>query len=110
MQGKYKVITLCGSTRFKETFLEVERLLSYKEYIVISVGIYQHTDKADKVLMTPKVKEMQDDMHICKIDMSDAIYVIDVDGYIGSSTKSQIEYAKACNKPVYYYSNRDLID
>ena len=109
MQGKYKVITLCGSTRFKNTFLEVERLLSYKEYIVISVGIYQHTDIEDRNRMTPTIKEMQDDMHKCKIDMSDEIYVIDVDGYIGDSTRSQIEYAKACGKKVHYYSNRDLI-
>ena len=47
-------------------------------------------------------KEMLDDMHKRKIDMADAIYVINVGGYIGSSTKSEIEYAKQQSKEVYY--------
>ena len=65
MVGKYRVVTLCGSTRFKD-------------------------------------EEMLDDMHKRKIDMADEIYVINVGGYIGSSTRSEIEYARAHGKPVRY--------
>ena len=53
-------------------------------------------------MWTEGTKEMLDDMHKRKIDMADAIYVINVGGYIGSSTKSEIEYAKQQSKEVYY--------
>lgn len=49
-----------------------------------------------------KTKEMLDDMHKRKIDMADSIYVINVGGYIGDSTKSEIAYAKAHGKEVQY--------
>ena len=49
-----------------------------------------------------KTKEMLDDMHKRKIDMADEIFVINVDSYIGSSTRSEIEYAQATGKPVCY--------
>ena len=52
-----------------------------------------------------KTKEMLDDMHKRKIDMADEIFVINVDGYIGESTKSEIEYALAHNKKVNYLEN-----
>ena len=47
-------------------------------------------------------KEMLDDMHKRKIDMADSIYVINVDGYIGESTRSEIENAKQTGKPIAY--------
>ena len=49
-----------------------------------------------------KTKEMLDDMHKRKIDMADEVYIINVGGYIGSSTRSEIEYAEAQGKPVHY--------
>ena len=52
-----------------------------------------------------KTKEMLDDMHKRKIDMADSIHVINVNGYIGSSTKSEIEYAKLHNKKITYVEN-----
>ena len=52
----------------------------------------------------PKLKEMLDDIHKRKIDMADAIYVINKDGYIGSSTKSEIAYAKEAYIPVRYFA------
>ena len=48
-----------------------------------------------------KTKEMLDDMHKRKIDMADEIFVINVGGYIGSSTRSEIDYAIAAGKPVH---------
>ena len=96
----YPIITLCGSTRFKDEFLEVQKRLSLAGNIVISVGLFGHS--GDEEVWKPGVKEMLDDMHKRKIDMADSIFVINVGGYIGSSTRSEIEYAKAHGKNVEY--------
>ena len=107
MVGDYKVITLCGSTRFKDEFMEVQKRLTLEGNIVISVGLFGHSgdnevwENMDEGTMT-KTKEMLDDMHKRKIDMADEIFVINVGGYIGSSTRSEIEYAQATGKPVRY--------
>ncbi len=100
MVGKYKVITICGSTRFKEQFLEVQKRLTLAGNIVISVGLFGHSGDAE--VWTPGTKEMLDDMHKRKIDMADAIYVINVEGYIGESTRSEIDYALRNGKKVLY--------
>lgn len=100
MVGRYKVITLCGSTRFKDEFIETQKRLSLQGNIVISVGLFGHS--GDKEVWQDGVKEMLDDMHKRKIDMADSIYVINVGGYIGSSTRSEIEYAIANGKTVEY--------
>jgi hypothetical protein len=100
MVGGYRVITLCGSTRFKDAFMEAQKMLTLEENIVISVGFFGHS--GDDEVWTKGIKEMLDDMHKRKIDMADEIYVINVGGYIGSSTTSEIEYAKRVGKPVRY--------
>ncbi len=100
MITKYPIITLCGSTRFKEQFLEAQKRLTLEGNIVISVGLFGHS--GDEEVWAPGTKEMLDNMHKRKIDMADAIYVINVGGYIGASTRSEIEYAKATGKEVLY--------
>ena len=107
MVGKYKVITLCGSTRFKKEFMEVQKRLTLEGNIVISVGLFGHFgdnevwENMNEGTLT-KTKEMLDDMHKRKIDMADEIVVINVGGYIGESTRSEIEYATANGKTVEY--------
>ena len=107
MVGTYPVITLCGSTRFKTEFLEAQKNLTLAGNIVISVGLFGHSgdqevwENMDEGTLT-KTKEMLDDMHKRKIDMADGIYVINVGGYIGDSTRSEIEYALAHGKTVEY--------
>ena len=98
---RYPVITLCGSTRFKEQFLEAQKRLTLAGNIVISVGLFGHS--GDNEVWTEGTKEMLDDMHKCKIDMADGIFVINVGGYIGQSTRSEIDYALAHGKTVEYY-------
>ncbi len=111
MVGKYKVMTLCGSTRFKEEFMKVQKELTLKGYIVISVGLFGHSgdsevwENMDEGTLT-KTKEMLDDMHKRKIDMADEIYVINVNGYIGESTRSEINYALAHGKKVNYLESK----
>ena len=110
MVGKYKVITLCGSTRFKREFMEAQKRLTLAGNIVISVGLFGHSGDnevwegmSEDTLTDTKI--MLDDMHKRKIDMADEIFVINVGGYIGESTKSEIEYAKTTGKIVNYLEN-----
>lgn len=91
MVGKYKVITLCGSTKFKDEFLATQKRLTLEGNIVISVGLFGHS--GDDEVWTEGTKAMLDDMHKRKIDMADEIFVINVGGYVGESTRSEIEYA-----------------
>lgn len=105
MVGKYKVITLCGSTRYKEQFLEAQKQLTLEGNIVISVGLFGHS--GDDEVWADGVKKMLDDMHKRKIDMADAIYVINPDGYIGESTRSEIEYARRNGKEILYLNKKE---
>ena len=107
MVGRFPVITLCGSTRFKEQFLEAQKRLTLEGNIVISVGLFGHS--GDNEVWTEGTKEMLDDMHKRKIDMADGIYVINVNGYIGSSTRSEIEYARKQGKQVLFLESDKAI-
>ncbi len=100
MIGKYKIITLCGSTRFKDDFLSEQKRLTLEGNIVISVGLFGHS--GDTEVWSDSTKEMLDDMHKRKIDLADEIFVINVGGYIGSSTRSEIEYSTKTGKTVKY--------
>lgn len=102
MVNGFNVITLCGSSKFKEDFIRVEEELSLSGNIVISLGLFGHADGKFETVITPEVKEMLDKAHRAKIDMSDAIYVINKDGYIGESTRGEIEYAKENGKRIIY--------
>lgn len=107
MVDNYPVITLCGSTRFKDEFMMAQKRLTLEGNIVISVGLFGHSgdeevwDGMDEGTLS-KTKEMLDDMHKRKIDMADEIFVINVGGYIGDSTRSEIDYAIEHGKKVRY--------
>ena len=87
--------------------MEVQKRLTLAGNIVISVGLFGHSgdsevwENMDEGTLT-RTKKMLDDMHKRKIDMADEIYVINVGGYIGTSTRLEISYAKAAGKPVRY--------
>jgi hypothetical protein len=100
MIGKYKVITLCGSTRFRDEFIEAQKRLTLEGNIVITVGLFGHS--GDNEGWTAETKPMLDDMHLRKIDLADEIFVINPGGYIGESTGREIEYAAKTGKGVRY--------
>lgn len=107
MVGQYKVITLCGSTRFKDAFIREQKRLTLEGNIVISVGLFSHSGDEEvwKNMgedSIAKTKMMLDDMHKRKIDMADEIFVINENGYIGDSTKSEIAYARETGKTIMY--------
>lgn len=103
MDKKYKVITLCGSIKFKEEFLKMQEKLTLSENIVLTPNFFESIKK-EKI--NEQTKKMLDEMHRQKIDMSDAIFVINVNGYIGESTKNEIEYAKSKNKEILYLEKK----
>ena len=96
---EYKIITLCGSIKFKDEFMRVQEKLTLDGNIVLTPNFFNNIKKEEIDLET---KKMLDEMHKQKIDMSDEIYVINVGGYIGKSTKNEIEYAKGKEKNISY--------
>lgn len=100
MINGFKVITLCGSTRFKNEFLEAQKRLTLEGNVVITVGLFGHS--GDDVVWTEGVKDMLDRQHLAKIDLADEIFVINVGGYIGDSTRREIAYAEYKGKSITY--------
>ena len=98
----YPIITLCGSTKFKNEFLDIQKELTLYGNIVLSVGVFSHDENIN---ISDETKKMLDDMHKRKIDMCDKIVVINKNDYIEESTKSEIEYAKSHNKEIIYWYN-----
>ena len=93
------IITLCGSTRFKDEFKQVEQDLTLQGHIILTCGLFNH---ADNLNISTEQKIQLDNLHKEKINMSDAIYVINPGGYIGESTYSEIDWAYRMKKKVYY--------
>lgn len=101
-----RVVVLCGSTRFYDEFQQANYDLTMKGRIVLSVGFYPHAkaqhghgegvghDSAEKLAL--------DELHKRKIDLADEVLVLNVGGYIGESTRGEIEYAEKFCKPISY--------
>ncbi len=100
MVGKYPVVTICGSTRFKEEILAARKRLTLEGNIVLSPDLFGHS--GDEEVWAPGMKEFLDDMHRRKIDMSDEIYVVNPGGYIGDSTRGEIDYARRNGRGIRY--------
>ena len=94
-------ITLCGSTKFKKAFNEWNARLTLEGNVVYSVGLFGHQMK---IFPSLENKELLDRVHFKKIENSDEIFVLDVSGYIGESTRNEIEYATSIKKNVRYLS------
>lgn len=97
------VVCLCGSTKFKDAFIEANFRETMAGNIVVTVGFFAHVDKT--YTLTTAEKTRLDALHKRKIDLADEILVLNVGGYIGDSTRSEIEYAKASGKPIRYHGS-----
>lgn len=106
MSERPEIVCLCGSTRFYDTFQRANYDLTMAGKIVLSVGFYPHAvskhGHGEGVGHDSAQKVMLDELHKRKIDLADRVLVLNVSGYIGSSTRNEIEYALAHDKPVEY--------
>ena len=93
------VVTICGSTRFKDEIQAVARDLTMQGHIVLAPCVFHHADNDE---LTTEQKIRLDNLHKQKINMSDAIFVVNVDGYIGESTYGEIDWAERMKKEVYF--------
>ena len=92
-----KVVTICGSMRFQKEMVEIAQDLELKNNYCVIQCIYDLHDLTEKQIENLAV------LHEKKIDISDAIYVVNIGGYIGESVKREIAYAKAYNKEILYH-------
>lgn len=101
-----RIVCLCGSTRFYEYFQRANYEETMAGRIVLSVGFYPHAQKevhhSEDVGCTAEQKIALDELHKRKIDLCDEVFVLNVGRYIGSSTRSEIEYAEAHGKTIRY--------
>lgn len=100
-----KIVCLCGSTKFMEAFQNANLKLTLEGKIVLSVGTNTRSDAEltrQNYFDDPAIKVRLDELHKRKIDLADEVFVLNVGGYIGESTRSEIEYAEEHGKPVYY--------
>jgi hypothetical protein len=95
---KCSKICLCGSTRFKNDFIKIARDLTLKGYIVTMPMVFVHS--GDEV--SEMDKNFLDEVHKAKIADADIVFIINKDGYIGESTRSEIEWAEELNKKIEY--------
>ena len=103
MNEKTKTVTICGSMKFSNEMKRIAfELESMKGYVVL-----QCTYNDSKTEITSQMFENLKKSHFRKIEMSDMIYVVDKDGYVGDSVKQEIEYAKNLNKEIRYYSKSE---
>lgn len=97
-----KVVTLCGSVRFREDFDRANEKFTLDGLIVLAPGCWNHEWLHQPENNAELTKDGLDELHRDKIDLSDFIYVINRDGYIGKSTRAEIAYAKSTGCPVLY--------
>ncbi|MFF8329198.1 hypothetical protein [Rhodococcus qingshengii] len=98
------IVVLCGSTRFWEQFAEAALYETAAGRIVLAPGcnlrephpLWATPEKADRV------KRMLDTLHLRKIDLADDVLVVNPGGYIGDSTRREIDYARSLGKPIRY--------
>ncbi len=94
------VVCLCGSTRFMDAFFEAGWWYTLQGEIVLSVGVCKHADHHGAEAIGPDVAEKLDTLHLRKIDIADHVHILNVDGYVGSSTEREVRYALVNHKPI----------
>ena len=98
-----KIITLCGSLKFQKEMMKVAEKIALDGYCVLTpvYPVLENIERTEEQLI--KLKEA----HFKRIELSDAILVVDINNYIGNSTNLEIDYAKKLGKEIIYYT--DLI-
>jgi len=101
---KPRITCLCGSVRFEKEFRKHAEAFHLSGDIVLMPVIFRHAEFHEDNAFTKQVKEDMDRVHKWKIELADLVFIIDKDGYIGESTRSEIEFAKSRGKWIEYMS------
>jgi len=101
-----RIICLCGSVRFKEEFDKANWAFTISGDIVVQPGCWEHAEFHEDNYYSQQMKERLDRLHKAKIDLADMIYIINRGGYIGPSTRSEIEYAESKDKWIVYMEEK----
>lgn len=108
---KPTIVCLCGSTRFYQQFQEANYRETMNGKIVLSVGFYPHSSEqmhGEHIGITPEQKEALDLLHLEKVKMADEVLILNVGGYIGSSTARELAYALELGKNVRFLEEAGL--
>ena len=97
---KSKTLTLCGSARFERLFHEWNKQLTLSGHTVFALGAYPSLE-GEKSWYSAAEKERLDQVHKLKILRSDAVVLISEEGYVGDSTRSELEFAQLLGKHIY---------
>ena len=94
-----KIITLCGSLKFKKEMMEIAEKMALNGNCVLTpvYTVLENYKRTDRQL------ELLKEAHFKKIELSDSILVVNINNYIGNSTNLEIEYAKKLGKEIIYY-------
>jgi len=95
-----QIVTLCGSVRFKDDFEKWNSRYTLEGYIVLAPGCFDHAWLHRPENNGELKKDGLDELHRDKIAMSDVVFVINKDGYIGKSTRAEIDFAHKIGKVV----------
>ena len=93
------IVTICGSSKFKDEIMKMARDFTLQGHIVLMPCVFEHADNEE---LTPEDKMRLDNLHREKINMSDAIFVVNKDQYIGESTFGEIDWADRMQKKIYF--------
>lgn len=98
-----EIVCICGSTRFIDEWSYWRQRLTYEGKIVLAIEIVTSQDcTTDPQHADPDLKVKLDELHKRKIDLADRVFVLNVNGYIGESTRSEIAYTERLGKPIDY--------
>jgi hypothetical protein len=104
-----KIVCLCGSVKFEEAFRVANRTETLAGNIVLSIGCNMKTDTYFNNYVEQgkdEIKVKLDELHKHKIDLADEVLVLNVGGYIGESTRSEINYAIDHSKVIRYLEEK----
>lgn len=96
---KPKIVCIIGSSRFKKFHMGVAQRATLSGKIVLIAGFFHHVDNCP---ITDAQKRMTDELCLRKVEIADEVFVVNVNGYIGESTKEAIAYARELHKPIQY--------
>ncbi len=104
MNNKPTIVCLCGSTRFGDAFKDAMRKETLDGKIVLTIGLLGHQEGLD---MDGPIKAMLDELHKRKIDLADEVLILNVNGYTGKSTASELAYARLHDKRIRFLNQEN---